>query len=175
MPPWGKEGKKQAELISGLVKRERTGGDLMSWEEVGTPGLPPPSQKAEFNRCRDVLGGKGHGELFWSNVQDVSGVGGKMPYLALRMPQAAGEQKACSLICAADSRRATSFSNKVERWGGKTYFCHHCKSQEIAYGTHHGYEHLPPVTLPEDGGKQIHDGGDLSFHFNKLQGDRSNY
>lgn len=51
-----------------------------------------------------------------------------------------------------------------------TYVCHHRESQEIAYGTHHGDEDLPPVTLSEDGGEQVHDGGDLSLHFDKLQG-----
>lgn len=75
----------------------------MGWEEVGMQGLPTPSQERVFNRCRDMLDGKGHVEPLRSNVQDVSGVGGRTPYLALRMQQPAGGWKACSLICAADS------------------------------------------------------------------------
>lgn len=52
--------------------------------------------------------------------------------------------------------------------GGRTYFRHHCQSQEIADEAHHGYKDLSAVALPQDGRVEIHDGGDLSFHFHKL-------
>ena len=89
------------------------------------------------------------------------------------MQQPAGGWKAQGLLSAADPNMpghvSVSRDGRKSRGAARTYFCDHCKSQQIAYGTHHGYEDLPPVTLPEDGGKQIHDGGDLSFHFHKLR------
>lgn len=90
--------KKKAEFISGLIKREETRGfdGLGGSGDAGAADTLPG--EAEFNRCRDVLDGKGHVEPLRSNVQDVSGVGGGTPYLALRMQQPAGEWKACSLI-----------------------------------------------------------------------------
>lgn len=50
-----------------------------------------------------------------------------------------------------------------------TYFRHHCQSQEIADEAHHGYKDFSAVALPQDGRVEIHDGGDLSFHFHKLR------
>lgn len=54
------------------------------------------------------------------------------------------------------------------RAGRRTYFRHHCQSQEIADEAHYGYKDLSAVALPQDGRVEIHDGGDLSFHFHKL-------
>lgn len=55
------------------------------------------------------------------------------------------------------------------QWGmWETYFGYHGESQQIAHATKAGYKDLSAVALPEDGRKQIHDGGDLSFHLHKL-------
>lgn len=79
---------------------------------AGADGTLPT--KRESNRCRD---GKWRSELFRSNVQDVSIVGGRTPYLALRMQQPAGELKACSLISAADPNTLSHISfSKDKRW-----------------------------------------------------------
>lgn len=51
-----------------------------------------------------------------------------------------------------------------------TYFSHHCQSKEIADEAHHGYKDLSAVAFPQDGWVEIHNGGDLSFHFHKLCG-----
>lgn len=68
------------------------------------------------------------------------------------------------------SRRTSAPAQLSNSWW--THFCHHGESQEIAYETHHSYEDLSPVTFPEDGWIQIHNRGDLAFHFNKLWGQK---
>lgn len=72
----------------------------MGWEE-GAADRPPT--EAEFNRCCDVTeapsatqGKKGILKTARANVQDVSGVGGGAPFLALSMQQPAGSWKAHS-------------------------------------------------------------------------------
>lgn len=60
------------------------------------------------------------------------------------------------------------FSSNEDAWVGGTYFRHHRQTQEIADEAHYGYKDLSAVALPQDGRVEIHDGGDLSFHFHKL-------
>lgn len=174
MPPWGK-GEEKAEFISvSLIKR---GNEGIWWagRKWGCGGWRHPPRRGRVQQVPSCARWK---RACWTAPVKRAGC------------QRRGRQDAIfGLENAAASRRVESLQPYLCCWfkhaepqlllrsrdGGKTYFCHHCKSQEIAYGAHHGDEHLPPVTLPEDGGKQIHDGGDLSFHFNKLQGDRSNY
>lgn len=53
-----------------------------------------------------------------------------------------------------------------------TYFRYHGESQEIAYETYDSYKDLSAIALPEEGRIQVHNRGDLSFHFNKLWGQK---
>lgn len=49
-----------------------------------------------------------------------------------------------------------------------TYLGDHGKSQQVAHKTDYSYEDFTPITLPQEGWIQIHQGCDLPFHFDKL-------
>ena len=137
--------------------------------------------EAEFNRCCDVIEARltakrktafqlapfrhrsrvvhAAGSHIWSQKRSGRRASGKSVISAV-------EPNAQGLFSFSKHGGAAEEAQRGARWW--TYFGYHGESQEIAYETHHSYKDLPSVTLPEEGWIQIHNRGDLSFHFDKL-------